>query len=143
MIWRQAKALVLARRGEHVEAQQLAQEAASLSATDAAPGRPGRDVLGDLAQVLMLGDRPPLSRQQALQQSLDRYARKENLVMAERVRRTLESLSCMTQRCDEHSGYPVRRFTPTDRAVSTTINSGDERTRTAGPPACKARTLGS
>ena len=45
----------------------------------------------DLAQVLMLGDQPA-EAVEALRQALERYERKENLVMAERARRTLESL---------------------------------------------------
>ena len=90
MIWRQAKGLVLARRGEHVEAQKLAQEAVSIGAQTQHLDGQG-ETYWDLAQVLMLGDRPAEAAE-ALRQALDRYERKENLVMAERARRMLESL---------------------------------------------------
>ena len=90
MIWRQAKALVLARRGEHAEAQKLAREAVSIGARTQHLNDQG-ETYWDLAEVLILGDQPAEAGQ-ALRQALGLYERKENLVMADRVRRTLESL---------------------------------------------------
>jgi len=90
MLWRQAKALVLARRGEHDAAARLAQEALAIggqtqSLTEQA------DAYWDLAEALLLAGRPD-EVAEALRQALDRYQRKENLVMAERTRRKLEAL---------------------------------------------------
>ena len=85
--WRPVKAKVLARRGEHAEAERLAREAVALSE--------GTDVLNmqgeayaDLAEVLAVADRPNDSAE-ALEQALARYERKENVVMAERTRARL------------------------------------------------------
>ncbi len=91
MIWRQAQALVLAHRGEHTAAKKLAQEAVSIGAQTQHLNEQG-ETYWDLATVLVLGDQPAEAAE-ALREALDRYERKENLVMAERARRKLESLA--------------------------------------------------
>jgi tetratricopeptide (TPR) repeat protein len=87
ILWRQVKAKLLARRGEHAEAKRLAHEAIVIS--------DGTDFLNDqgkayedLAEVLTLGGHPE-DASEALAQALARYRRKENIVMAGRVRARL------------------------------------------------------
>jgi class 3 adenylate cyclase/tetratricopeptide (TPR) repeat protein len=88
--WRELLALVLASRGEHAEAVRLAREAvAIMEPTDALCG--AGQVLGDLAEVLIAAGRVDEART-ALEQALDRYERKKNLVMAQRVRARLADL---------------------------------------------------
>jgi tetratricopeptide (TPR) repeat protein len=87
---RQARAKVLARRGEHAEAERLAREAIDINdATDMLDAQ--GDAYTDLAEVLALGGRPERAVE-ALEQALTRYERKENLVMADRVRVRLSKL---------------------------------------------------
>ncbi len=90
MLWRQTQAKVLARRGEHAEAKRLAREAVAIG--------DGTDILDmqgaactDLGEVLSLAGRPDEARE-ALEQALDRYERKGNLVMAGRTRDRLAVL---------------------------------------------------
>ena len=84
MLWRQVRAKVLARRGEHAEAEQLAREAVAIGdGTDALNWQ--GDAYADLAEVLLLSGKPDEAAA-ALEQALDRYERKENLVMARRIR---------------------------------------------------------
>jgi tetratricopeptide (TPR) repeat protein len=83
MHWRQVMAQVLARRGEHAEAERLAREAVAIGEpTDSI------DLLGDadrdLGEVLALAGRPK-DAAAALEQAAALYERKGNLVMAERV----------------------------------------------------------
>jgi class 3 adenylate cyclase/predicted ATPase len=86
-MWRQVLALVLASRGEHAEAVQLGREAvAILEPTDSLIEQGG--ALVDLAEVLSAAGRDDEARE-CLDQALDRYERKKNLVMAERVRAKL------------------------------------------------------
>lgn len=90
MLWRQVRAKVLAQRGEHAEAEELAREAVALGdQTDFLDAQ--GDAYGDLAQVLALTGRSGDARV-ALEQALARYERKENLVMAKRVRARLAEL---------------------------------------------------
>jgi hypothetical protein len=83
MLWRQVRAQVLARRGEHAEAERLAREAVAIGErTDSI------DLLGDaerdLGEVLVLAGRPE-DAAAALEQAAALYERKGNVVMAERV----------------------------------------------------------
>jgi tetratricopeptide (TPR) repeat protein len=87
MLSRQVRAKVLASRGEGVEAGQLALEAVRISEqTDLLNAQ--ADAYADLGEALLLGDRVQ-EASQALEQALERYERKGNLVMAERVREKL------------------------------------------------------
>ena len=84
MLWRQARAKVLARRGRHAEAEAMAREAVRIGArTEMLNAQADADA--DLAEVLWLAGRPE-DAAQALEGALARYQRKENLVMAERMR---------------------------------------------------------
>ncbi len=88
-LWRLALARIHSSRGEHVEAERLAREAvAILEPTDTLSEQ--GDGLFDLAHVLAAAGRTEEARA-ALEQALDRYERKKNLVMAERVREKLAS----------------------------------------------------
>jgi class 3 adenylate cyclase/tetratricopeptide (TPR) repeat protein len=90
MGWRQVRAKVLAHGGEHAEAESLAREAVAVGeGTDFLDAQ--GDAYVDLAEVLALGDRPG-DAAKALAEALARYERKENLVMAERVRARLAKL---------------------------------------------------
>jgi tetratricopeptide (TPR) repeat protein len=91
MLWRQVLSKVLARRGEHLEAERLAREAVSVSeGTDGLNAQ--ADVYADLAEVLALGGHRD-DAAAALEQALDRYERKGNLVMAGRTRDRLAALA--------------------------------------------------
>jgi tetratricopeptide (TPR) repeat protein len=90
ILWRPVKAKVLARRGEHAEAERLAREAVSLSEKTDALNAQG-EAYADLAEVLALGGRPQ-EVTEALEQALARYQQKENLVMAQRVGARLAEL---------------------------------------------------
>jgi class 3 adenylate cyclase len=86
-LWRQVQALVYAARGEHGDAERLAREAVGIfEKTDSLTSQ--GDALDDLATVLSSEDRTDEARE-ALEQALDRYERKKNLVMTERVREKL------------------------------------------------------
>ena len=89
-LWRQVRAKVLARRGEHAEAERLAREAIDINHATDMPNAQA-DAYGDLAEVLTLRGSPEAAAQ-ALEQALKRYERKENVVMAERVRARLAGL---------------------------------------------------
>ena len=90
MIWRRAKAKVLARRDEAVEAERLAREAIALGETTDALDAQGDGYL-DLAEVLVLAGRFDEAAG-ALEQALDRYERKGNVVMAQRIRDRLREV---------------------------------------------------
>jgi class 3 adenylate cyclase/tetratricopeptide (TPR) repeat protein len=90
ILWRQAKARVLARRGDHGEAERLAREAVALGeGTDLLDAQ--GDAHADLGEVLALAGRPDEAAG-AYTQALGRYERKENLVMSERTRARLAEL---------------------------------------------------
>ncbi|MGN6175895.1 MAG: tetratricopeptide repeat protein, partial [Streptosporangiaceae bacterium] len=83
MYWRQVRARVLARRGEHAEAERLAREAVAIGErTDDIDGLAGADQ--DLGEVLVLTGRPK-DAAAALEQAAALYERKGNVVMAKRV----------------------------------------------------------
>jgi class 3 adenylate cyclase/tetratricopeptide (TPR) repeat protein len=84
MVWRQVRAKVLARRGEHVEAERLAREAVEIGErTDSLIGQ--GDANADLAEVLFLAGKPDQAAE-ALRHALERYERKGHLVLAQRIR---------------------------------------------------------
>jgi class 3 adenylate cyclase/tetratricopeptide (TPR) repeat protein len=90
MLWRQVRAKVLARSGEHAEAERLAREAVAIcDETDMLDAQ--GDTYADFAEVLALAGRTDAAVE-ALEQALARYERKENLVMAKRVRARLMEL---------------------------------------------------
>src|SRR5437773_10100097 len=84
MLWRQVRAKVLARRGEHAEAERLAREAVAVCAETDMLDAQG-DVYADLADVLLLTGKAG-EASAALEQALERHERKGNLVMAGRTR---------------------------------------------------------
>ena len=88
--WRSVRGKVLARRGEHGEAQKLAQEAVTISEGTDSLDRQGQ-AYADLAEVLRLGGKPEEAAA-ALEESLARFERKGNLVMGERIRTRLDEL---------------------------------------------------
>jgi class 3 adenylate cyclase/tetratricopeptide (TPR) repeat protein len=90
LLWRQVRAKVLARRGEHAEAERLAREAVALGAETDMLGSQG-DAHADLAEVLSLAGRAEEAAE-ALEHALARYERKGNLVMAGRTRERLAAL---------------------------------------------------
>jgi class 3 adenylate cyclase/tetratricopeptide (TPR) repeat protein len=84
LLWRQVLAKVLARRGEHAEAERLAREAVAIcEETDLLDAH--GDAYADLAEVLTLTGKPTEAAA-ALEQALARYERKGNLVSTERAR---------------------------------------------------------
>ena len=90
MLWRQVRAKVLVHRGEGEAAERLAREAVALSDTTEMLNAQA-DAYADLGEVLVLARRPEEAAT-AFEQALERYERKENLVMAERIRERLEEL---------------------------------------------------
>jgi class 3 adenylate cyclase len=84
MLWRQVKALVLANRSEHEEAEHLAREAVEIADTTDGLTYQG-DVRCDLADVLLAAGRAEQATV-VLGEALDRYERKKNLPLARRVR---------------------------------------------------------
>ena len=87
MLWRQARAKVLAHRGDHAEAERHTREAVGIGEGTDMLNAQG-DAHGDLAEVLLLAGKPAEAAA-ALEQALERYERKGNLVMAERTRTRL------------------------------------------------------
>ena len=90
MLWRQARAKVLARRGAHAEAEQLAREAVEIGETTEDLNSRA-ETWADLGEVLALDDRPQEATE-ALEQALARFEAKGNLVMAGRVRERLAAV---------------------------------------------------
>jgi tetratricopeptide (TPR) repeat protein len=97
MLWRQVRAKVLVRRGEHAKAEQLACEAVSLAGETDMLNWHG-NALADLAEVYVIAGRAEDAREQ-LEQALSLYEQKGNVVAAARTRRRLEDL---------RAGAPVR-----------------------------------
>jgi tetratricopeptide (TPR) repeat protein len=90
MLWRQVRAKLLARRGEHAEAHRRAREAIAIAATTDYLDFQG-DAYADLAEVLLLGGKADEAAA-TLEQALERYERKGNLVSAQRARMRLAEL---------------------------------------------------
>jgi tetratricopeptide (TPR) repeat protein len=83
-LWRQVRAKVLVRRGEPAEAERLALEAVAICKRTDGLNWQG-DAYSDLAEVLQLTGKADEAAA-ALERALDCYERKENLVMARRMR---------------------------------------------------------
>ncbi len=81
---------MLARRGEHAQAEHLAREAIEIGDETDALNLQG-DAYADLAEVLSLAGKPDAAAT-ALEQALERYERKGNLVMAQRTGKRLAAL---------------------------------------------------
>ena len=90
MLWRQVRAKVLARRGQHAEAERLAREAVAVGEETDMLDAQG-DAYADLAEVLLLGGNADEAAA-ALEQALERYKRKENHVSAHRAQERLAEL---------------------------------------------------
>jgi tetratricopeptide (TPR) repeat protein len=90
MLWRQVKAKVLARRGKHAESERLAREAVAICDETERLDAQG-DAYADLGEVLLLAGKPDEAAT-ALEQALDRYKRKGNVVSAQRVQARLAEL---------------------------------------------------
>ena len=90
MLWRQARAKVLARRGDNAAAESLAREAVAMCDTTDMLDVQG-DAYADLGEVLLLSGKPDEAAA-ALEQALERYERKGNLVSAGRTRERLAAL---------------------------------------------------
>jgi tetratricopeptide (TPR) repeat protein len=88
--WRQVKGKVLARRGEHAEAERVARQAVATGDESDLIDATG-DAYADLAEVLELTGKHAEAAS-ALEQALDRFERKGNLVSAQRVRTRLAKL---------------------------------------------------
>jgi tetratricopeptide (TPR) repeat protein len=87
LAWRCARARVLARRRQHSEAARLARDGLQVAnATDNLNIQ--ANSYADLAEVLTLAGHTEEARN-PLQQALDRYERKGNIVMAQRIRTRL------------------------------------------------------
>jgi tetratricopeptide (TPR) repeat protein len=90
MLWRQARARVLARRGEFAEAERLAREAVEIGeGTEDLNSK--AETWADLGEVLALAGRPQEAAE-ALEQALVRFEAKENLVLAGRTRERLAAV---------------------------------------------------
>lgn len=90
MLWREVTAKVLARRGEVAEAERLAREAVTIGEeTDFLNGQADTHV--DLAEVLSLASRSEEAAA-ALEQALQRYEQKGNIVVARRTQARLADL---------------------------------------------------
>jgi class 3 adenylate cyclase/tetratricopeptide (TPR) repeat protein len=90
MLWRQARARVLARRGGYDEAERLAREAVEIGETTEDLSSKA-ETRADLGEVLALGGRAQEAAE-AVEQPLVRFEAKENVVMAERMRERLAAL---------------------------------------------------
>jgi class 3 adenylate cyclase/tetratricopeptide (TPR) repeat protein len=90
MLWRQARARMLARRGKHEEAIRLAREALDVAETTEDLNSTA-EAYADLGEVLTLAGRPQEAAE-TLEQALVRFETKENLVMAGRTRERLATL---------------------------------------------------
>jgi class 3 adenylate cyclase/tetratricopeptide (TPR) repeat protein len=90
MLWRQARGRILARRGDHAEAERLAREAVAL-AEDTDMVNFHADALAAAAEISGLGGRTNEAHAQ-LEQALALYEQKGNLVAAASTRRGLETL---------------------------------------------------
>jgi tetratricopeptide (TPR) repeat protein len=90
MLWQQVRAKLLARRGQHEEAEQLAREAVTIGEDTDMLDVQG-DAFADLAEVLLLAGKPNEAAV-ALDQALERYERKGNRVSTHRAQTRLAEL---------------------------------------------------
>ena len=90
MLWRQARARVLARRGDYEQAERLASEAVEIGeATEDLNSK--AEVRADLGEVLALAGRPE-DAAVASEEALARFEAKENVVRAQQMRERLTEL---------------------------------------------------
>ena len=87
MLWRRVQGLVLASRGQYVEAEQLVRDAIAIVDRTDALNHQG-DARCDLAEVLERAGRAGDAKA-TLAQALERYERKRNLAMVAQVRKRL------------------------------------------------------
>jgi len=87
---------VLARRGEHAEAERLAREAVAICDETDMLDQQG-DAYADLAEVLSLADKTDEAAV-ALEQALDRYERKGNVVSTRNAQTRLAELRDVASR---------------------------------------------
>jgi tetratricopeptide (TPR) repeat protein len=90
MLWRQALARVLVRRGEHAEAERLASEAVEIGETTEDLNSKA-EVRADLGEVLELAGRPE-DAAVASEEALARFEAKENVVRAQQMLERLTEL---------------------------------------------------
>jgi tetratricopeptide (TPR) repeat protein len=90
MLWRQARAKVLAQRGDPIEAERLAREAVAIGADAQTPATLA-DAHSDLAEVLTRTGRTD-EAEAALREALALHERKGNLAMVERTSARLREL---------------------------------------------------
>ncbi len=90
MLWRQARARVLAKRGEHDEAERLAREAIEIGDTTEDLNSKA-EARADLGEVLAAAGRSE-DATQAVDEALARFDAKENVVRAARMRERLAEL---------------------------------------------------
>jgi tetratricopeptide (TPR) repeat protein len=95
MLWRQVKAMVLAQRGEVQEAERLGREAVTIGDETDMLVQQG-DAYADLGEVLLLG-RKIAEAIAALEQAIERYARKGNVVSTERAQARLAEIRAGAQ----------------------------------------------
>jgi class 3 adenylate cyclase/tetratricopeptide (TPR) repeat protein len=96
ILWRQAKAKVLARRGTHAEAERLAREAVAIcDRTDMLFVQ--ADAYADLGEVLLLAGKRD-EGVSALEQAVERYERKGNVVSTRRAKAQLAEISAKAPR---------------------------------------------
>jgi class 3 adenylate cyclase/tetratricopeptide (TPR) repeat protein len=96
MLWRQVRAKVLARRGEHAEAELLAREAVGIGEETHLLNGQG-NANADLAEVLLLTGKPDEAAA-ALEQALKHYERKGNRVSTQRAQTRLAELRAAAPR---------------------------------------------
>ena len=90
MLWRQARARVLARRGEHEKAERLAREAVQIGETSEDLNAKA-EARADLGDVLALAGRPE-DAVVASEEALARFEAKENFARAKQMRERLAEL---------------------------------------------------
>jgi ATP/maltotriose-dependent transcriptional regulator MalT len=93
---RQVRAKVLARRGEFAEAERLAHEAVAIAARTDQLNAQG-DANADLAEVLLLTGKPDEAAA-VLEQALEHYERKGNLVSTQRAQTRLAAFRAAAPR---------------------------------------------
>jgi len=96
MLWRLVKAKVVARRGEHAEAEQLAREAVAIGEETDQLNHVA-DAYADLGEVLALAGRADEAAA-AFAEALARYERKENRVSAQRAQARLAEIRAAAPR---------------------------------------------
>jgi predicted ATPase/class 3 adenylate cyclase len=99
-LWRAVRAKVLARRGEPTAAERLAREADTLAQTSDDLELQG-DTLTALGEVLRHGGTPD-DAAAALRAALNRYERRGNIMLADRIRARLREVEAYTRRHASH-----------------------------------------